>query len=121
MWVIVVQEQILGMVCINNEQSPDWRDIPWQYPGPVLVVHRLSVDPAFQGTKLASQLMEFAEEKAVSGKFGSIRLDAFAKNPAAIALYEGRGYRRAGTVPFRKGFFHGYEKNIHSSVDLGIS
>jgi hypothetical protein len=42
----------------------------------------------------------------------AIRLDAFTLNPGAIRLYEGRGYRKAGSVRFRKGMFNCYEKAV---------
>jgi ribosomal protein S18 acetylase RimI-like enzyme len=58
--------------------------------------------------------MSFAEETAVTRGYDCIRLDAFTRNPAALALYESRGYRRAGTVHFRKGAFYCYEKAMRA-------
>jgi ribosomal protein S18 acetylase RimI-like enzyme len=113
MHVIEIDGLIAGMVSINNEQSPEYRTVPWQYPGRVLVVHRLAIAPEHQRKKLASQLMDFAEREAADKKYESIRLDAFVPNLAATAFYERRGYREAGTVLFRKGPFLCYEKAIH--------
>lgn len=56
--------------------------------------------------------MEFAEEKAEREGYQAIRLDAFTGNPPALALYDHRGYRKAGTVLFRKGWFFCFEKEI---------
>jgi ribosomal protein S18 acetylase RimI-like enzyme len=67
---------------------------------PALVVHRLCVDPAYQGNGLGSQLMDFAEAHAKQNTYVSIRLDAYAGNPRAVWLYERRGYRKAGQVYF---------------------
>jgi ribosomal protein S18 acetylase RimI-like enzyme len=112
MHVIEVDGQVAGMVCINDIESPEYQAVPWEYPGKVLVVHRLAIDPGHQRKKLASRLMDFAEQQALLRKYQTIRLDAFTKNPASLALYEKRGYRMAGTVVFRKGPFHCYEKAV---------
>jgi ribosomal protein S18 acetylase RimI-like enzyme len=114
MQVIEVNGQVAGMVSINDEQSHEYRNVLWQYSGKALVVHRLTIDPEHQRKKLASQLMDFAEREAADKKYESIRLDAFEQNSAAIAFYKRRGYRKAGTVLFRKGPFICYEKRIHN-------
>jgi RimJ/RimL family protein N-acetyltransferase len=56
--------------------------------------------------------MKFAESVAEKEGFDTIRLDAFSENPGAVALYERLGYRRAGTVNFRKGAFFCLEKQV---------
>ncbi len=101
-----------GLTVLNEVQSPEYADVSWAYSGRIIVVHRLTIDPGHQRRKLASQLMDFAEREAASWGYAAIRLDAFTMNPAAIALYERRGYRRAGLVHFRKGPFFCYEKAI---------
>jgi ribosomal protein S18 acetylase RimI-like enzyme len=112
MYLIEDSGAVAGLITLNDTASPQYRDVSWVYPGKILVVHRLTIDPKHQGKKLASRLMDFAERDAASKGCDAIRLDAFTKNPIAIALYERRGYRRAGTVHFRKGPFFCYEKPI---------
>lgn len=46
--------------------------------------------------------MDFAERFADENGYEAIRLDAFTGNPGAVALYERRGYRKAGVVRFRR-------------------
>lgn len=113
MHVIENEGRVCGCITLNEEQAPEYSDVPWSYPGKALVVHRLTIDPEHQGEKLATRLMDFAEKEAASKGYNVIRLDAFTKNPAAVALYEGRDYRNAGTVLFRKGFFFCYEKKLN--------
>jgi len=112
MQVIENRGEVAGMVAINDEQSPEYQEVPWQYSEPALVIHRLIIDPAQQRKKLASQLMDFAELAAADAKCESIRLDVFVWNPSAITFYKKRGYRQAGTVYFRKGPFLCCEKHI---------
>lgn len=97
----------------NNVFPEEYKAIPWRIPGNhALIVHRLTVDPDFQGKGISKRLMRFAENLAVSKGFCSIRLDAYAENPVALNLYEKMGYTRVGAVEFRKGRFFCFEKSI---------
>jgi ribosomal protein S18 acetylase RimI-like enzyme len=117
--LMVMHDHIVGMIAINEDQSPEYSTADWKYPGRALVVHRLTIDPFHERQGLASQLMRFAEGLAAAGRYDTIRLDAFIKNPGAVALYEHLGYRKAGTVPFRKGAFYCYEKQVDRSGKTG--
>jgi ribosomal protein S18 acetylase RimI-like enzyme len=110
MHVIESEGGAAGIIVLNEHQEPEYAAVRWWFSGPALVVHRLAVHPAFQRRGLASRLMDFAEERAAALKYACVRLDAFTKNPAACSLYESRGYRKAGTVRFRKGEFFCFEK-----------
>ena len=112
MLLILVDGRTAGLVVVNEEESAEYADILWHYSGKVMAVHRLTIDPAYQGRGLATKLMDFAEGMAATEGYRCIRLDAFTQNAAAVALYENRGYRRAGTGRFRKGLFFCYEKPI---------
>jgi ribosomal protein S18 acetylase RimI-like enzyme len=112
MHVIEIAGRVAGLIVLNEDQSPEYADVPWNYSGRVLVIHRLTIDPTYQRGGLAMRLMDFAEEMASTENYDCIRLDAFTRNPAALTLYDGRGYRRAGIVHLRKGEFFCYEKAI---------
>ena len=112
MQIIEVEERVAGLIVLNEDQSPEYADVPWKFSGRVLVIHRLTIDPTYQRRGLAMRLMDFAEEVAATDKYDCVRLDAFTRNPAAFSLYGNRGYRRAGMVRFRKGEFFCYEKEI---------
>ncbi len=111
----------VGYVALNEEQSEEYRDVPWlENGGAPLVIHRLCVDPVFQGRGAAKTLLSFAETFALQTGHTSIRLDAFTQNPAALALYDSLGYDWRGEVTFRKGLFRCYEK-ILSPGELRFS
>jgi GNAT superfamily N-acetyltransferase len=108
--------EVVASVVLNEYQNPEYDGIPWTITGgPVAVVHRLMVHPAQQRRGLAMFLMRFVEARARALGYAAIRLDAFLKNPRALRLYEGLGYRRAGTVMFRKGPFACFEKALTQS------
>jgi ribosomal protein S18 acetylase RimI-like enzyme len=103
----------VALVVLNESQEKAYAKVPWRYcQGRALVVHRLAVDPKHQRRGWASKLMDFAEREAAARGCTGIRLDAFARNSAAIRLYARLGYRNAGTVQFRKGPFCCFEKRV---------
>ncbi len=93
-------EICLGAASFNEKQEDAYQQVDWQGSGPVLVVHRLCVDPAFQGQGIAKKLMSFGENMAMKRGFASIRLDAYSGNPKAVGLYERLGYQKVGSVTF---------------------
>ena len=112
LFVLERDGQLAGIIVLNEHQEPAYREVPWEHSGTALVVHRLAVDPAFQGRGYGRELMRFAHEFAERRQYATIRLDAFASNPGAVALYERLGYRKAGTVRFRKGLFYCFEIRV---------
>lgn len=116
----IYQEQgiIKGIIVLNEHQDKEYEQIKWSFnSGRQLVVHRLCIDPEFQGQGIARILMEYAEKYARENKYGVIRLDAFIKNPRACNLYSKAGYKRSGIISFRKGDFYGFEKQVTKSDD----
>ena len=102
----------LGTVSLDEEQEAAYQQVKWAGSEPVLVVHRLCVTPNRQRQGVARQLMDFTEDLARQQGYASIRLDAFAGNPGAVALYLGRNYRKAGQVYFPRRLlpFYCFEK-----------
>jgi ribosomal protein S18 acetylase RimI-like enzyme len=106
-------EPLAGMLVLNDYQDAEYADVSWGFlEAPVGVVHRLMVDPTLQGRGIARRLMASAERLAVERGFAVLRLDAFSLNPPALRLYRGLGYHEAGSVVFRKGVFHCFEKRL---------
>jgi GNAT superfamily N-acetyltransferase len=108
----------IAAVSLNQEQDEAYQQMHWLGGEPVLVVHRLCVDPAYQGNGMGSRLMDFAEAHAKQHAYVSIRLDAYTGNPRAVRLYERRGYRKAGQVyfPRRTLAFFCFEKILRESM-----
>ncbi len=103
-------DTLIGIIAINESQSPEYLSIRWVDKGHPLCVHRLCIDPRFQGQGEAKRLMQFAENFGRENHYSSIRLDAFIDNKKAVGLYDSLNYQRRGIVEFRKGIFYCYEK-----------
>lgn len=94
--------ELKGIAALNEEQSFEYGGVKWLTSGgKILVVHRLAVHPLWQRKGIAARLMDFAETHARRNGYTSIRLDVYTANPAAVRLYERRGYVRVGQVYFK--------------------
>jgi ribosomal protein S18 acetylase RimI-like enzyme len=104
---------IRGSIVINEKQEPEYESVDWKYPGNrICVIHRLMVDPLYQGRGIARELMHFAEYLAKERLYQAIRLDTFVNNPRALKFYQDLGYQESGSVNFRKGKFICFEKAL---------
>ena len=111
--VTAANQTVVGSVVLNDKPEPEYSLVKWTIQkSRVAFVYRLMVHPRYQRHGIARQLMQFAENRALDLDFGAIRLDAFIANPAALRLYASLGYQVAGTVMFRKGPFHCFEKGL---------
>jgi len=91
----------------------DYEAAAWRYAEPVFaVLHRLCVHPDVQGQGVSRKAMDYLEQLVRSRGIRAIRLDVFPQNPAALHLYESRGFVKAGEITYRKGLFYLYEKKL---------
>lgn len=90
---------LLGVVVLDEWQSPEWREIEWYHDSP-LVIHSLMVHPEGQGKGLGRSVLEFSERLAIERGYASIRLDSFSGNEAAYIFYKRHGYVERGSVHF---------------------
>jgi GNAT superfamily N-acetyltransferase len=118
LWGLRADGSLAAVVVLNFDAASEYDSVPWHVADPrPLIVHRLCVDPAFQGKGFARRLMEFAERFAAKSGARSIRLDAFVPNVVSRGLYRSLGYAERGRVRFRKGEFVCLEKAISESTD----
>jgi ribosomal protein S18 acetylase RimI-like enzyme len=100
---------------LNQECDIDYSKGNWKYQDePFRILHRLSVDPAYQNRGIGAETMILMEAMAKKEGAGSIRLDAFSSNSGALRLYEKLGYRRVGEIMFRKGLFFLFEAGLNT-------
>ena len=89
-----------AVVTIDTKTEPQYSTVVWETVEPALIVHRLCLDPAFQGNGFGRQLMDYVENYARRHRYASLRLDAYTGYARALAFYKERGYHEAGQVLF---------------------
>lgn len=115
LWVSEDQGRITGVAAITTDQEPEYADVGWDITELAVVVHRLAVDPDFQGQGVATALMRQTETVAKDRKISLLRLDTNSQNEATQRLFPKLGYTFAGEIGlgFRPGLrFRCYEKRL---------
>jgi predicted amidohydrolase/GNAT superfamily N-acetyltransferase len=120
LFVLKNSKEIIGAINISEEQEPEYETINWEFDNSkVLVIHRLVIDPKYQGKGYAIKLMDYAEKFASKNNYSSIRLDAYSQNKSVIEFYNKRNYFIRGSVNFpeREYPFHCMEKELKTGYN----
>ena len=115
LWVTEDEGRITGVAAITTDQEPEYAEVGWNLTELAVVVHRLAVDPDFQGSGVATALMRQAEAVALERGIRVLRLDTNSQNEATQKLFPKLGYAFAGEIGlgFRPGLrFRCYEKRL---------
>ena len=124
LFVLKYGKEIIGAINISEEQENKYETINWKFDhSKVLAIHRLVIDPKYQGKGNASKLMDFVENFAVENNYSSIRLDVYSQNKRVIEFYEKRKYFNRGNVNFpdREHAFHCMEKEIITNNNIVLA
>lgn len=112
-YVGTVEDRIAVIYTLNQSCDDEYKNGSWQYPNePFAVIHRLCVSPEFQHKGIAAKTVSHIENELQKQGISVIRLDVFTENPYALRLYEKLGFKKTGTVKWRKGDFFLMEKCI---------
>ncbi|MGN0636908.1 MAG: GNAT family N-acetyltransferase [Huintestinicola sp.] len=112
-FVGTVEGRIAVIYTLNQSFDDEYKNGSWQYPNePFGVIHRLCVSPEFQHRGIAAETVSYIENELRRQGIKAIRLDVFTENPYALRLYEKLGFKKTGTVKWRKGDFNLMEKYI---------
>ena len=103
LYVIEEQNTILGCIVISTLMDDEYKPIAWLTPNNSnIYIHRVAINPDYQGKGYAQKLMTFAEQFAIDNNYTSIRLDTFSENKRNQKFYELRGYKKLGNIHFPK-------------------
>ncbi|SFJ75030.1 GNAT family N-acetyltransferase [Thermoflavimicrobium dichotomicum] len=108
-------DRFVAVLVLTEEKKPEYNQVAWKITDEnPLYIHRLAVHPDFQGRGLSKKLLNFAEEYARKNGYGSLRLDAYSRNPVALNLYQGFGFEERGEIrlPSRDLPFVCFEKEV---------
>ncbi len=103
LFVLKSGNTLIGCITITTYMDEEYFPVKWLTPNENnIYIHRLAVEPEYQGKAYARMLMNFAENYARNNKYISIRLDTFSQNKRNQKFYEQRGYQKLGNVYFPK-------------------
>ena len=114
LWLAEIDGQLAGVAAITTTQEPEYAEV-WDTSECAIVVHRLAVDPDFQGKGVAAELMQQAEKLANDRNIATLRVDTNTNNKATQKLFPKLGYVLCGEISlaFRDGLrFLCFEKRL---------
>nr|WP_299170805.1 GNAT family N-acetyltransferase [uncultured Allomuricauda sp.] len=113
LYVKQYEDKVIGTIVISTHMDDEYMPIEWLTPnGNSTYIHRVCINPTYQGMGYAQELMDYAEAYSRENNFKSVRLDTFSQNKRNQLFYEQRGYQRLGDIFFPKQSshpFHCYE------------
>ena len=89
---------LAGVACINTAQAPEYAPMPWTTEDHAVVIHRMAVDPVFQGQGVGQALFAFAEAQALSQGVSAMRIDTYSFNHPMQALIQKMGFTPVGHI-----------------------
>lgn len=99
MFVLEEQKSICASMVLNHDQADEYKAVSWRYSAEdsqVLVIHTLCIPPDKSGHGYGGKMVAFAKEFAAKTGCTVIRIDTYAYNEPAKALYQKNGFRIAG-------------------------
>lgn len=105
-FVYEIDNEIIGMIAIKSGIERTYNvifDGAWHVDRPYLTIHRLAVKRTNLGQKIASELLDFADERARETGCFYIRIDTYFTNKYAIKLFLKHGYQHCGWILLEPG------------------
>ncbi|WP_040214723.1 GNAT family N-acetyltransferase [Clostridium polynesiense] len=114
LYVYCEDEEIQGVVCVNEDEAEEYGDIPWRRQGRALIIHRIAVNPESQGRGIAYKLLSFADDLAMDKGINYIKTDTYSLNKIAQNIFTRSGYIFRGIIHFqrRPEDFYRYDKEL---------
>ncbi|TDE03522.1 GNAT family N-acetyltransferase [Flavobacterium hiemivividum] len=113
-FVLTEGETIIGYTALLISDEPEYEKIvgKWLTNNDFVVFHRVAISEDHLGKGLATKLVGFIEDFAISNNIYSIKADTNFDNFAMMKVFDKLGYVYCGEVYFRGSARKAYEKII---------
>jgi len=92
---------VIGFICVNQTEAPEYAEVNWSKRAPCFVLHRMAVAVAARREGVGKKLVDFAENYARERGVFYLRTDTFSKNGGMNRLFQRCGFKKTGEVFFR--------------------
>jgi len=100
-WKLTESNSVVGIIVLTEIEDKEYKNVKWiTENNKNLYIHRLAIEPIFQGKGYAQALMTFAEDYARKNNYKSVRLDTFSQNKRNQYFYEQRNYIKLENIYF---------------------
>lgn len=103
---------LAGVICINNIEPFEYKELPWSLESSALVIHRMAVSLAYRKQNVGLELVAYAEKLASQLGINYVKTDTYSLNIKAQNLFQKNDYKFVSTMRFlgKKEPFFCYEK-----------
>lgn len=114
LYVATEDSDIVGFICINDEETPEYEKVTWRVNDSYLLIHRIGVDPTKTGRGIASKLITHAESIALERGAKWMKIDTNSSNLLMNNLIKKMGYQYVGDMQLKpnKPIWYAYDKKI---------
>lgn len=114
LYVYEEDEHVKGFVVADDDHPEPYRDLPWELTRSVsAAMHRMAVDPNFQGHGIAKKMIVSVEEMLASKGYKGIHTDTSLENEKMQMRFEKNGYKFKGKLNLddnKDDWYAAYEK-----------
>lgn len=104
--------QVAGFICINYIEPSEYNSLNWSSNEQSMVIHRMAVSSIYRNQGVATKLMNFAEELAISNGIKYLKTDTYSLNTKMNSLFKKFEFKLIGEINFlgKEKSFYCYEK-----------
>lgn len=102
LFVFEKEQEIQGVICINNIEPPEYESASWQCDKIATVIHRMAIAPQSRKQGIGNALMLFAETIAKTSGTYYLKTDTYSINDKMNNLFKKIGYQQVGEINFRE-------------------
>lgn len=120
LYVYEENNMIKGFLAVDNKHPYPYDDIPWELTrADSRALHRMAVDPDFQGQGIASKMMREIEHRLAAAGIKGIHTDTSLENERMQSQFEKNGYEYRGQMNLDENlddWYTAYEKVFAGKV-----
>ena len=115
LFVAKIEGEIVGYICINDEETEEYKKVAWNAKSDYLLIHRIGVNPIKTGNGVGSKLISYGEKIAIERGAKWMKIDTNSSNALMNNLIKKMGYQYVGDMQLKpnKPIWHAYDKRIY--------
>jgi len=95
LFVLVEADKIVGSCSILKENDIAYKEVVWNGKN-ALVIHRILIDPAYQGKGFGKEMVNFAYKKVLNEGYDSLKIDTHPDNIKMQKMLKGLSFEFRG-------------------------
>lgn len=95
LFVLVEADKIVGSCSILKENDIAYKEVVWNGKS-ALVIHRILIDPAYQGKGFGKEMVNFAYKKVLNEGYDSLKIDTHPDNIKMQKMLKGLSFEFRG-------------------------